>query len=130
MEKIQKIWLGVFCAMFLIPEMLWNPVAGTFAFLFRFTPELYQLRSNFLLNYRGEFEGLFIMIFGVVFIIQFIGILGTFIILIKKSVKFKLKILAVFMALIILLATATSTFFYISIVCYSLLGGTFFSMMG
>ncbi|MDD4902724.1 MAG: hypothetical protein PHE24_06340 [Patescibacteria group bacterium] len=126
MKKIQKIWLGVFCAMFLIPELLWNPVASTFAFLLRLTPELYQLRSNFLLNYRGEFEGLFMMIFGIVFIIQFIGILGILIILIKKSVKFKFKILAVFTTLIILLATAISTLLYISII----FGGPLFSMMG
>jgi hypothetical protein len=120
MKKIQKIWLGVFCTMFLIPEMLWNPVAGTFAFLFRLTPELYQLRSNFLLSSGHEF------LFGIVFIIQFIGILGTFIILIKKSVEFEFKTLAVFTILVILLATAISTLIYIGLYFSA---GTF-SMMG
>jgi hypothetical protein len=79
-----------------------------------------------LLNYRGEFEGLFVMIFGIVFVIQLIGILGTLIILIKKSFKFKFKTLAIFATSIILLATAISTFLYISII----FGGPLFSMMG
>ncbi|HTW96059.1 MAG TPA: hypothetical protein VMD74_00160 [Candidatus Methylomirabilis sp.] len=129
MKKIQKIWLVVFCAMFLIPEILWNPVAGTFAYLFRLTPELYQLRGNFLSSARDGLEYLYIL-FGIVLIIQFVGILGAFIILIKKSVKFKLKTLIVFMTSMILLATAISTLLYIGIICYSFSGGTFFSMMG
>jgi hypothetical protein len=128
MKKIQNFFLVVFYVMFLVPETLWSPVASTFAFFFRFTPKLYQLRGDFLSN-AGDGLGLFVL-FGIVFIIQFIGILGAFIILIKKSVKFKFKMLAIFATLIILLATAISTFFYVSIICYSLFGGTFFSMMG
>jgi hypothetical protein len=129
MKTTQKILIGVFCAMFLIPEMLWNPVAGTFGYLFRLTPELYQLRGNFLSSARDGSEYLYIL-FGIVFIIQFIGILGVFIILIKKSVKFKFKTLAVISALIILLASAISVLLYISLICYSIFGGSFFSMMG
>jgi hypothetical protein len=127
MKKTQKILLGVFCAMFLVPEMLWSPVAGTFAFLFRFTPKLYQLRGNFLLSAKDGSESLYIILFGIVFITQFIGILGAFKILIKKNVKFKFKILAVFTTLMVLVATAISIFLYISIY---MTGGSFFSMMG
>ncbi|MFA5990986.1 MAG: hypothetical protein WC794_01925 [Candidatus Doudnabacteria bacterium] len=28
MTKVQKIWLGVFLAMFLVPEILWGPILG------------------------------------------------------------------------------------------------------
>jgi len=32
MSKKQKIWLGIFLAMFIIPELLWSPVLGLLPF--------------------------------------------------------------------------------------------------
>jgi hypothetical protein len=32
MTKTQKIWLGIFLAMFVVPEALWSPILGLFPF--------------------------------------------------------------------------------------------------
>ena len=56
MTKIQKIWLGVSAAMFLVPEVLWSPVGNLIYSLF--APTLngnYQiLRNSFLFDYKYE----------------------------------------------------------------------------
>ncbi|MFA5990988.1 MAG: hypothetical protein WC794_01935 [Candidatus Doudnabacteria bacterium] len=57
MTKVQKIWLSVFLAMFLVPEILWSPVGNTVYSFFqsgKIHPAVF--RNNFLLAY--QYEGL------------------------------------------------------------------------
>lgn len=89
MTKIQKIWMGIFIAMFAVPEILWSPI-GNFIYSF-LSPTVggnYQLlRNNFLFDYR--FENLLkFLVF-----IQSIGIVLFLIFLLKNKSAIKSKIL-------------------------------------
>jgi hypothetical protein len=71
MIKIQKIWMAIFIAMFVIPEILWGPVAN---FIYSFInptidgyPQL--IRNNFLFDFQYE------KFLKSIIIIQTIGIL-------------------------------------------------------
>lgn len=81
MTKTQKIWLGLFLAMFIVPEILWSPV-GNFVYIF-FQNNNYSipLRANFLTtaNYYG-----FIW-YGLVCLIQLCGITLTILYCIKNK---------------------------------------------
>ena len=55
MTKKQKVWLGIFLAMFIVPEVLWSPVGNVINSLLqsgKVHPQI--LRDNFLLNYKYE----------------------------------------------------------------------------
>ena len=52
MTKIQKIWLGVSLGIFLIPELLWNPILNILYSIFKpvVNGSSQIFRSNFLMN--------------------------------------------------------------------------------
>lgn len=69
MTKKQKIWLGIFLAMFVIPELLWSPV-GNFYYELSQTSKsggTYPFRDNFLQDSDN------LSILKSVLLIQFIG---------------------------------------------------------
>lgn len=104
MTKKQKIWMWIFIAMFVIPEILWSPTAN---FMFSFiNPPIngnYQIfRNNFLFDYK--YEGLLKL----VILIQVIGIVAFLVFWYrnKDSVKSRLVFWVVlFISLIISLVS-------------------------
>ena len=74
MTKVQKIWLGLSAAMFVIPEVMWSPV-GNFIYSL-FTPTLNgyaQIQRNSLL-FDYKYENLL----GIVLFVQVAGIIIFF----------------------------------------------------
>ncbi len=56
MSKTQKIWMWIFLAMFLIPEILWSPILNVSA-SFLLPPQngsIQIIRNNFLFDYKNE----------------------------------------------------------------------------
>ena len=69
MTKKQKVWIGIFLAMFIMPEVLWSPVGNTLYSFFQSGKIVSQVfRSNFLLEYRYE------SLFKIIITMQLIGI--------------------------------------------------------
>ena len=83
MSKMQKIWLGIFLAMFVVPEVLWSPVYKLWYSLEAPTVggNYAVIRQNFLDN-RGN-SGLWSNLI----LLQFFGLLFTaiYFIVIRKS---------------------------------------------
>jgi len=79
MTKKQKIWLAVFLAMFLVPEILWSPISSFYVSFFL------PISGNFLqlLNLIPNPESPNIQ--KLILIIQFIGLLLTLLIINKKD---------------------------------------------
>jgi hypothetical protein len=70
MTKKQKIWLAVFGAMFLVPEVLWGPIFG----LWSINKKIFDLDNRFYLT--------------LIVLLQFIGCTGlTFIVYRFKKFK-------------------------------------------
>lgn len=103
MKKVQKIWLWVAMAMFIIPELFWSPICN---FLYSLLmPTVHGssqiLRDNFLLSSQYN------LLYQVVLLIQLIGSVIFTIIWIhsksnleSKSVFWVVSILACLLALI------------------------------
>ncbi len=80
---MQKIWLGVFLAMFIVPEILWSPVGNFVYELEQDTNHVTALRINFLTKSEN------IDLWSWVLLLQFFGLLFTAIYLIVLKKKFK-----------------------------------------
>jgi hypothetical protein len=109
MTKKQKIWLGVFLGMFIVPELLWSPVLN---FVYSFlennnNPQI--LRSNFLMtiDYRN------LVIF--VIFVQFVGLIGSFISIIRSEIIFWKKAFLIFLISLLLIATGFIFFLVFSL---------------
>jgi hypothetical protein len=105
MIQKQKIWLGIFLAMFILPEILWSPIINFIYSVFNKTingyPQIW--RGNFLFEYRFEF------LYKTILIIQLISILSFIFIWLKNKNKlnnnllfFLILFLSVLLALILL----------------------------
>lgn len=94
MNKKQKIWLWIFLAMFILPELLWSPILNIADSVLQNNNNSTIFRPNFLMNLNNTNLLLFVLI------IQIVGILGTIVFTIK--LKFS-KALKVFLLLILLL---------------------------
>jgi magnesium-transporting ATPase (P-type) len=72
MAKIQKVWLAVSGALFLVPEILWSPLLNFWYEFFQLGKGVnaYPIRNNFLTN----IENVNILI--IIFAIQAAGLLG------------------------------------------------------
>lgn len=106
MTKPQKIWLSVFLAMFLIPELLWSPI-GNFAYeWFQNTNSVVPLRNNFLMDLNN------INWFSSVVFIQMAGLLllVVYLLIINKNIKNKLALWSGIVLSFILLVAAFFTF--------------------
>ncbi len=84
---MQKIWLGVFLAMFLVPEILWSPVGNFVYELFSDSANVKPFRDNFLYQTMDNANYLSSILF-----IQLLGIFLTFIylIVVRKSIQNKI----------------------------------------
>ncbi len=71
MTKKQKIWLGIFLAMFLVPEIMWSPI-GNFCYLIFFAKEWNEQTSQFFNIAPLPGSGIVRLVIGV---IEIIGLL-------------------------------------------------------
>ena len=106
MTKVQKIWLGIFLAMFIVPEILWSPVGNFLYSMYKPSQQgsIQVLRNNFLLNSEN------INILSTVLFIQMAGLLfsGIFLVVVHKSIKNKILLWA---SSILLFLAAVIAFF-------------------
>ncbi len=65
MKKQQKIWLGIFLAMFILPELLWSPVENLVYDLLQNSNNVKIFRPNFLTVSDNTYLLLFVLLFQV-----------------------------------------------------------------
>jgi len=100
MTKIKKVWLGIFLAILVLPEILWSTI-GNLLYPF-FVPakggSYPELRPNFLMNTGNK--NLWAYIIG----IQFLGILAATVVwfLARKSISSKTLFWIVFVLMALL----------------------------
>lgn len=99
MTKKQKLWLGIFFALFLVPEILWSPVFGLLPF-----------GKNFVSN--SDNHGILTLI---VFI-EFVGLLLSFVTLAVFNKKNRYKHIE-----LTLLGLGTAWAFYIFYILFATL---------
>jgi len=90
LSKMQKIWLGIFGAMFLIPEILFLNIIAFVSILF-FSKEIPTIASLF-------FKSISPIIFLIILFVEIIGVLGLAIF----CMKLKRKLLAILLGIIVL----------------------------
>lgn len=108
MTKTQKVWLGIFLAMFVVPEVLWSPVGNFIYELLRNSGSPFR---NTFLEKNDNINSLSIVLF-----IQVLGLLfsSIYIIIIRKG--FKNKVASwVLSTLLFFAAVVVFYLFYISI---------------
>jgi hypothetical protein len=100
MTKNQKIWLAVFLAMFLIPEILWSPYSSFY----------YSILFS---NFGNSFQSIHLLptpklliIQKSILLIQFFGLLLSLFVFAKSAIKNKLIKLSIELILIILILSA------------------------
>jgi len=99
LSKIQKIWLGIFGAMFLIPEILWSPIMNFSYTIWESKNIPTILRNNFLIHsdYRS--------MVAFVVLIQCIGLLSSLILILRSKTNFIFKIiLSIILSLLFILS--------------------------
>ena len=97
-DQNRKIWLGIFLAMFIVPEILWSPV-GNFYYQFikgMRVSNVLPFRNNFLQNPDYFFW------LKLIFVIQSIGLLGA-IVIVSKYQHSKWKWITIVILLCVLL---------------------------
>ena len=111
MSKNQKIWLTIFLAMFLVPEVLWS-LSGNFLYNnVRFLMNLDEAKINYgLFKFPdSSHETIFLRI---VLIIQIIGLMGIFFeVAMKMKIKMAFKYLILAFVSLLLLSTILFLFF-------------------
>lgn len=108
MTKKQKVWLGIFLAVFIVPEVLWNPVVNTLYSFFqsgKIIPQIF--RNNFLLEYRYEY------LFKLIITMQLIGIVLALFYVIKYKNNIRNLVFWPFVLICLLLAIITTFVFYL-----------------
>ena len=106
---MQKIWLWIFGAMFVVPEVLWSPIINLIYNILQNSNNAKILRPNFL----TESDNIYVLL-GVL-CIQFIGILSSTIITAQGKMNLKSKILLILPMLVLLLITGFLLFFVFSL---------------
>ena len=111
MTKKQKVWLGIFLSMFVVPEVLWSPVGNTLYSFFQSGKIVSQVfRSNFLLEYRYE------SLFKIIITIQLISIILALFRVIKYRKNIRNLVLWPFIFICLLLAIITTFVFYLIVI--------------
>ena len=105
MTKVQKIWLGLSAAMFVIPEVMWGPVGNVVYSFLQNSNNVQILRPNFLMN--PDNMSLLLLVLA----IQFLGIISSLILVLKYKFNIILKSLVI--SVIIVLGVITGFVFYI-----------------
>ncbi len=108
MTKKQKIWLGVFLAMFIIPEVLWSPVGNRlYANFFSGDKNSVSVfRPNFFTDVDNS------NIISKVLFIQFLGLFLSAIYLLKIRKQFAKKYVPYFLAGILFVFSIVVFFVY------------------
>lgn len=98
MTKVQKVWLSVFLAMFILPELLWSPVGNFWYESSQKTNHVVPLRNNFLVE-TGN-----INIWSNIMLFQFFGLIGLciYLIFIRKNFTKKLLFWIIWTGLLLL----------------------------
>jgi len=105
MTKIQKIWLGVFTGMFVIPEIFWSPVGNLIYSILQNSNSVKIFRPNFLTDSDNTNLLLFCLAF------QLAGLLGT--IIFTSKIKYNLWIKSISISILVLLLVIVGLIFYI-----------------
>lgn len=106
MTKMQKVWLGVFLAMFVVPEALWSPVGNLVYDLLQSSNHVQVFRSNFLTSSDNLYFLLFFLL------LQLVGIFGSLILIFQAKIKLWVKYILVF--ILILCSFITGFVFYVA----------------
>ena len=112
MSKRQKIWLGIFGAMFLVPEILWGGIRWVVFNIF--------LTSDFFYNWEiGIISGFKNNILGVIMaLVQFTGLIALiyFLMRLKLKINLAIKIIIILVSSFLILSTgilAWMTLYYL-----------------
>jgi len=105
MTKNQKIWFSVFLAIFIIPEILWSPLANFYYELLH-TGDVFPLRASFLTN-SDNFA-----IWKFVLWVQFSGLFFAAGTLIISNTKKIIKFLGIIPLIVLILATLFAALFH------------------
>jgi hypothetical protein len=62
MLRMQKVWLGIFLAMFIVPEVLWSPILSFGSELLQ-TGNTHPIRFNYLTNLQHKGILIFVLAF-------------------------------------------------------------------
>ncbi len=115
MKTKQKSLLMLFLGLFIIPEILWSPVANYVYELSQVGGKIHSLRGNFLTaasNYSFIWYGLIVLI-------QLVGLVGVLILIVRFNKEYfsnKLQYVLCLLIVFILLALTASTFYLINFV--------------
>ncbi|HOI97456.1 MAG TPA: hypothetical protein PLA19_03055 [Candidatus Pacearchaeota archaeon] len=111
MDRRQKVWLGIFGAMFLVPEILWSPMIS-FIYILIYPGEFYDL--PLLFNLLPPFQNN--LIAGMIEILQFVGLICFSFLFVKYKENDFLKILILTLTIPLVLISgfiALMGFYYI-----------------
>ncbi len=111
MTKTQKIWMWVFLAIFLIPEVLWSPIINVLTSFFgngKNNPQIF--RKNFLTLYANE------NLLKIVITVQLIAILLFLFKIIKNKKNIGLSLFWFFLIFGVLFCVCTLFAFYLLII--------------
>lgn len=110
MTKIQKVWIWLLAAIFVVPEIIWSPITKIFVSLNEPTDNGHYkvFRQNFLDNYNniGLWNGMVLL--------QLLGIIFLFIYLLFLRKRFNNKFLF-WIAELVLLFFGIFVFYYYSL---------------
>jgi len=93
LSKIMKIWMGIFIAMFAIPEILFSIIPSS---IINYSGKLFLTLSSLFFDSKFFINNPFY--FFIIIIVEFIGVLGLLIISVKNK-----KIIFIILLTIILL---------------------------
>ncbi|MEK7161226.1 MAG: hypothetical protein AAB729_00865 [Patescibacteria group bacterium] len=102
MTKVQKVWLGVFLAMFLVPEILWGPTLGLIS--------LYSESFFIPIFKNSQFVGNHVAIMNLILISELVATIGIGVINFKycksnKIIKTTFGIVIILLVAYLMLAT-------------------------
>ncbi len=106
MPRIQKVWLGIFTVMFVVPEMLWSPVITLVYSFLQNSSNVKVFRPNFITNSDNTNLLLFFLAF------QLTGLIGALVLILK--VKFNLWFKSILILILLLMLIITGLVFYIA----------------
>ena len=103
---MHKVWLWIFAAMFLVPEILWKPVGNLFYEFIQPGGNVKLFRNNLLVN--GDHNTLYSVILG----IELISICSFLYLVIRNKNKLETLYFYVFLVLSLFLSLITLFSFY------------------
>jgi len=106
MTKKQKIALAISLALFAIPELLWSPILNFYYELFQ-EGDVHPLRNNMLFNSDN------LVILKATILIQLLGILSLFLIILFSKFKNRASKLLLVATMVILLLIAGFANYYV-----------------